>query len=130
MPIIVTALSNNEFFFTDFLLPPISEYVDLAASEHCTVLMHQLLKDCKNYEEGDSVRQLALFSSAVLKYEDLEVGLKLSSLIVTASVLVICNIQWILPDNKEPPQIIREQAMSNLIGIVSIRYEMQQCKIK
>lgn len=81
--------------------------------------MHRLLKNCKNYQDGDSVRLLALFSSALLKYEDLKVQLKLSSLIVTASVLVICNMQWLLSGSNETPNIIREQAMSNLIGVVS-----------
>lgn len=90
--------------------------------------MHELLKNCKNYQDKDTVRHLALFSSALLKYQDLEIQLKLSSLIVTTSVLVICNMQWLLPGNKELPQIIREQAMSNLIGVVSI--EMILVKLK
>lgn len=82
--------------------------------------MYQLLKDCKNYQDGDTVRHLALFSSAILKYQNLEVQLKLSSLIVTTSVLALCNMQWLLPGNKESPHIIKEQAMSNLIGVVCI----------
>lgn len=81
--------------------------------------MHRVLKDCKNFQDGDIVRLLALFSSALLKYQGFEVQLKLSSIIVTTSVLVICNMQWLLPSNKEMPEVIREQAMSNLIRIVS-----------
>lgn len=114
--------------FADFLLPPICEEVELKISEHCTSLMHELLKNCKNYQDKDTVRHLALFSSALLKYQDLEIQLKLSSLIVTTSVLVICNMQWLLPGNKELPQIIREQAMSNLIGVVSIEIILVKLK--
>lgn len=102
------------------MLLPICEEAELTVPEHCTSLMHQLLKDCKNYQEGDTVRQLALFSSGLLRYQDVEVQLKLSSLIVTTSVLTICNIQWLLPGNKELPCIKREQAMTNLIGVVRI----------
>ena len=102
------------------MLPPICEKVELKISEHSTFLMHQLLKNCKNYQDKDAVRHLALFSSALLKYQDREVQLKLSSLIVTTSVLVMCNMQWLLPGNKESPYVIREQTMSNLIGVVSI----------
>ncbi|XP_033175784.1 serine/threonine-protein kinase 11-interacting protein isoform X2 [Bombus impatiens] len=108
---------NFLLYVTDFLLPPICEEVELKISEHCTSLIHELLKNCKNYQDKDTIRHLALFSSALLKYQDLEIQLKLSSLIVTTSVLVICNMQWLLPGNKELPQIIREQAMSNLIGV-------------
>ncbi|XP_076231714.1 uncharacterized protein LOC143177580 isoform X2 [Calliopsis andreniformis] len=108
--------SNFLFYITDLSLPPSCE-VEFSVPEHCTILMHHLLKSCKNYQEGDSVRLLALFSSALLKYQDLKIQLKLSSLIVTASVLIICNMQWLLPGSKETPHVIREQAMSNLIGV-------------
>ncbi|XP_043250527.1 serine/threonine-protein kinase 11-interacting protein isoform X2 [Colletes gigas] len=111
---------NFLFYTTELSLPP-SCKVEFTVPEHCTSLMHTLLKDCTNFQEGDTVRLLALFSSALLKYQGLEVQLKLSSLIVTASVLVICNIQWLLPGNKEAPQIIRKQPMSNLIGIEHYR---------
>ncbi|KAF3423402.1 hypothetical protein E2986_01729 [Frieseomelitta varia] len=110
-------VTGNDFLFIDFVLPPICEKVDLKISEHSTSLMHQLLKNCKNYQDKDAVRHLALFSSALLKYQDREVQLKLSSLIVTTSVLVMCNMQWLLPGNKESPYVIREQTMSNLIGV-------------
>ncbi|XP_076762138.1 uncharacterized protein LOC143430051 isoform X1 [Xylocopa sonorina] len=108
---------NFLFYVTDFLLSPICDEVELTVSEYCTTFMHRLLKSCKNYQDGDAVRQLALFSSALLKYQDLEVQLKLSSLIVSASVLVICNMQWLLPGNKDMLHVIREQAMSNLVGV-------------
>lgn len=108
---------NFLLYVTDFLLPPICEEVELKISEHCTSLMHQLLKNSKNYQDKDAVRHLALFSSALLKYQDQQVQLKLSSLIVTTSVLAICNMQWLLPGNKESPYVIREQTMSNLIGV-------------
>lgn len=104
--------------FVDLSLPPSCE-VEFTVPEHCTILMHHLLKNCKNYQGGDAVRLLALFSSALLKYGDIKIQLKLFSLIVTASVLVICNMQWLLPGSKETPHVIREQAMSNLIGVVS-----------
>lgn len=81
--------------------------------------MHQLLKHCKNYQDGDAVKLLALFSSGLLKFQGVETQQKLSGLIVTASVLVICNMQWLLPGNKEVPRVIREQSVSNLIGVVS-----------
>lgn len=108
---------NFLFYVTDYLLPPICEEVELTVPDHYTMAMHRLLKNSNGYQNGDTVRQLALFSSASFKYQNLEVQLKLSSLIVTASVLVICNIQWLLPSSKEPPRIMREQAMSNLVGV-------------
>lgn len=83
--------------------------------------MHRLLKKCVNYQDGDAVRLLALFSSASLKHELHVCQHEMSNLIVTASVLVICNMQWLLPGSKEEPQVVREQAMSNLIGVVSDR---------
>ncbi|XP_017891214.1 serine/threonine-protein kinase 11-interacting protein isoform X2 [Ceratina calcarata] len=108
---------NFLFYVTDYLLPPICDQVELTVPDHYTTAMHRSLKNSKSYQDGDNVRQLALFSSASFKHHDLEVQLKLSSLIVTASVLVICNVQWLLPGSKELPRIIREQAMSNLVGV-------------
>ncbi|CAK9800790.1 Serine/threonine-protein kinase 11-interacting protein [Anthophora quadrimaculata] len=108
--------SNFLFYITELSLPPSCE-VEFSVPEHCTTLMHNLVQNCKNHQDGDSMRLLALFSSASLKHQNLEDQLKLSSLIVTTSVLVICNMQWLLPGNKEAPRVIREQAMSNLIGV-------------
>ncbi|XP_031832146.1 uncharacterized protein LOC116426790 isoform X2 [Nomia melanderi] len=108
--------SNFLFYITDTSLPPSCE-VEFTVPGHCTTLMHQLLKHCKNYQDGDAVKLLALFSSGLLKFQDVEMQQKLSGLIVTASVLVICNMQWLLPGNKEVPRVIREQSVSNLIGV-------------
>ncbi|XP_076173870.1 uncharacterized protein LOC143149906 isoform X2 [Ptiloglossa arizonensis] len=109
--------THNFLFYASDLSLPSSCKVEFTVPEHCTALMHRVLKDCKNFQDGDIVRLLALFSSALLKYQGFEVQLKLSSIIVTTSVLVICNMQWLLPSNKEMPEVIREQAMSNLIRI-------------
>ncbi|XP_076681070.1 serine/threonine-protein kinase 11-interacting protein isoform X3 [Andrena cerasifolii] len=108
--------SNFLFYITDLSLPPSCE-VEFTVPEHCTALMHRLLKKCVNYQDGDPVRLLALFSSASLKHELLVYQHEMSNLIVTASVLAICNMQWLLPGSKEEPQVVREQAMSNLIGV-------------
>ncbi|XP_076644442.1 uncharacterized protein LOC143354324 isoform X2 [Halictus rubicundus] len=108
--------SNFLFYITDMSLPPSCE-VEFAVPEHCTALMHQLLKDCKNHQDGDAVRLLALFCSGLLKCQNAEVQQKLSSLILTTTALVICNMHWLLPGNKEVPRVIKEQPLSNLIGL-------------
>lgn len=83
--------------------------------------MHILLMSTANYQAGDTVRLLAMFSSAVLKQHSDIVRLKLSGLIITNSALVILedNAQWLMPDSDRVPLVAREQAMSNLIAIVS-----------
>jgi len=83
--------------------------------------MHNLLTSTVNYQVEDSVRLLAMFSSAVLKYQNVITKLKLSGLILTSSALVILedNVQWLIPSSNRVPLAIREQAMSNLIAIVS-----------
>lgn len=104
----------------DLQLPPGCE-VEFTVPEHCSTAMHSLLTSTANYQAGDSVRLLAMFSSAVLKQQSDTVKLKLSGLIVTGSALVILedNAQWLLPDSDRVPLVAREQAMSNLIAIVS-----------
>lgn len=94
--------------------------------------MHSLLTSAANYQAGDSVRLLAMFSSAVLKQHSNTVKLKLSGLIVTGSALVILedNAQWLIPDSERVPLIAREQAMSNLIAIVSNSRLFFCCLIK
>lgn len=101
-------------------LPPSCE-VEFSVPEHCNTLMHNVLTSTTNYQDGDTVRFLALFSSAILKYQNLTTKLKVSGMIVTNSVLVILedNTQWLVPGSNQEPSFIREQAMSNLIGIVS-----------
>nr|XP_033339293.1 serine/threonine-protein kinase 11-interacting protein [Megalopta genalis]XP_033339294.1 serine/threonine-protein kinase 11-interacting protein [Megalopta genalis]XP_033339295.1 serine/threonine-protein kinase 11-interacting protein [Megalopta genalis]XP_033339296.1 serine/threonine-protein kinase 11-interacting protein [Megalopta genalis] len=108
--------SNFLFYISDMSLPPSCE-IEFAVPEHCTASMHQLLKNCKNYQDGDAVRLLALFRSGSIKCQHDELQEKLSSFIVTANVLVICNMHWLLPDNKEVPRLIREQPLSNLVGV-------------
>lgn len=110
--------TNFLFYITDLQLPPGCE-VEFSVPEHCTAQMHNLLKTSKCYHEEDAVSLLALFSSAVLKDREAAMELKLSSLIVTASALVILedNMQWLLPESNEVPKIATEQAMSNLISI-------------
>ncbi|XP_078051499.1 uncharacterized protein LOC144477636 [Augochlora pura] len=109
--------SNFLFYISDMSLPPSCE-IEFVVPEHCTVSMHQLLKNCKNYQDGDAVRLLALFRSGLIKCQHDELQEKLSSFIVTENVLVICNMHWLLPDNKGVPHLIREQPLSNLVGIV------------
>ncbi|XP_076294784.1 serine/threonine-protein kinase 11-interacting protein isoform X3 [Lasioglossum baleicum] len=108
--------SNFLFYVTDMSLPPSCE-VEFAVPEHCTASMQQLLKDCKNHQDGDTVRLLALFCSGSLKCQNAEVQQKLSSLILTTTALVICNMHWLLPGSKEVPHVIKEQPLSNVIGL-------------
>ncbi|XP_011152969.1 serine/threonine-protein kinase 11-interacting protein isoform X2 [Harpegnathos saltator] len=110
--------SNFLFYITDLQLPPSCE-VEFTVPEHCSTLMHNLLTSTANYQAGDSVRLLAMFSFAVLKQQSDTVKLKLSGLIVMGSVLVILedNAQWLMPESNRMPLIAREQAMSNLIAI-------------
>lgn len=84
--------------------------------------MHSLLSRIKKDETGgDTVRILALYSSAVLKYHNITTMSRYSGLLVTASALVILedNMQWLLPNTKVVPVVLKEQTMSNLMGIVS-----------
>ncbi|XP_032680725.1 serine/threonine-protein kinase 11-interacting protein isoform X2 [Odontomachus brunneus] len=110
--------SNFLFYITDLQLPPSCE-VEFTVPEHCSTLMHSLLTSTANYQAGDTVRLLAMFSSAVLKQHSDIIKLKLSGLIVTNSALVILedNAQWLMPDSDRVPLVAREQAMSNLIAI-------------
>lgn len=84
--------------------------------------MHSLLSRIKKDETGgDAVRILALYSSGVLKYHNITTMSRYSGLLVTASALVILedNMQWLLPNTKVVPVVLKEQTMSNLMGIVS-----------
>lgn len=84
--------------------------------------MHSLLSRIKKDEsDDDAVRILALYSSAVLKYHNITTMSQYSGLLVTASTLVILedNMQWLLPNTKVVPVVLKEQTMSNLMGIVS-----------
>lgn len=106
----------------DLQLPPSCE-VEFTVPEHCSTVMHNLLTSTANYQAGDAVRLLAMFSCAVLKQQSDTIKLKLSGLIVTGSALVILedNAHWLMPDSDRMPLVVREQAMSNLIAIVSIQ---------
>ncbi|XP_011346025.1 serine/threonine-protein kinase 11-interacting protein isoform X2 [Ooceraea biroi] len=110
--------SNFLFYITDLQLPPSCE-VEFSIPEHCSALMHNLLMSTANYQAEDSVRLLAMFSSAVLKYQNITTKLKLSGLVLTSSALVILedNVQWFIPGSNRVPLAAREQAMSNLIAI-------------
>lgn len=83
--------------------------------------MNDLLKSTVNYKTGDVVRLLAIFSSAILKYQNVITKFKLSGLILTNAILIILedNVQWLIPGHDQVPLIAREQTMSNLIAIVS-----------
>lgn len=104
----------------DLHLPPSCE-VEFSVPEHCNPLMQNLLTNTANYQNGDVVRLLAIFSSAILKYQNVTTKLKLSGLILTTSALVILkdNVQWLIPRSNQVPVVAREQAMSNLLSIVS-----------
>ncbi|XP_015179281.1 PREDICTED: serine/threonine-protein kinase 11-interacting protein isoform X2 [Polistes dominula] len=111
--------SNFLFYITDPPLPASCE-VEFSVPEHCSTLMHNLLSDIKKDENSDdTVRILALFSSAVLKCHNNTVMTKYSGLLITASTLVILedNMQWLLPNTKVVPVVLKEQTMSNLMGI-------------
>jgi len=104
----------------DLQLPASCE-VEFSIPERYSILMHNILTNTANYQIGDIVQLLAMFSSAILKHQNVTTKLKLSGLILTSTVLVILkdNVQWLIPSSDQVPLIAREQAMSNLIGIVS-----------
>ncbi|XP_046828648.1 uncharacterized protein LOC124428534 isoform X1 [Vespa crabro] len=111
--------SNFLFYITDPPLPA-SCKIEFSVPEHCSTLMHSLLSRIKKDENGgDTVRILALYSSAVLKYHNITTMSQYSGLLVTASTLVILedNMQWLLPNTKVVPVVLKEQTMSNLMGI-------------
>ncbi|XP_050461637.1 serine/threonine-protein kinase 11-interacting protein isoform X2 [Cataglyphis hispanica] len=110
--------SNFLFYITDLQLPPSCE-VEFSVPEYFSILMHDLLTSTANYKTGDVVRLLAIFSSAVLKYQNVITNLKLSGLILTNAILMILedNVQWLIPGSNQTPLIAREQTMSNLIAI-------------
>ncbi|XP_018393306.1 PREDICTED: serine/threonine-protein kinase 11-interacting protein isoform X1 [Cyphomyrmex costatus] len=110
--------SNFLFYITDLQLPASCE-VEFSIPERYSILMHNILTNTANYQTGDIVRLLAIFSSAILKYQNIAIKLKLSGLILTGAALVILkdNVQWLIPDSDQVPLVTREQAISNLIGI-------------
>lgn len=83
--------------------------------------IRNILRSSKNHKEEDATRLLALFSSAILKSTHETQKLKVSSLIITSSTLVVTQdkVQWLLPGNNKLPSIVAEQGMSNLIEVVS-----------
>lgn len=95
--------------------------MEFSVPVHCSTSMHNLLTSTANYQADDSIRLLAMFSSAVLKHQNVTARLKLAGLILTSSALVILedNVQWLVPGSNRTPVAAREQAMSNLIAIVS-----------
>lgn len=107
-------------FDKDSLLPASCE-LEFTVPQHCSTLARNALKLAKNYKQDEPVRLLALFSSAIIKFSDQTVKLNVSSLIITSSTLVILEdkIQWLLPGSDQIPAIQYEQAMSNLIEVVS-----------
>ncbi|KAL0117693.1 hypothetical protein PUN28_008833 [Cardiocondyla obscurior] len=110
--------SNFLFYITDLQLPASCE-VEFSIPERYSILMHNILTNTANYQTGDTVRLLAIFSSAILKCQNVSTKLKLSGLIVTGATLVILrdDVRWLIPGNDKEPLIAKEQAMSNLIGI-------------
>ncbi|XP_043681412.1 serine/threonine-protein kinase 11-interacting protein isoform X2 [Vespula pensylvanica] len=111
--------SNFLFYLTDPPLPANCK-IEFSVPEHCSTLMHSLLSRIKKDEnDDDAVRILALYSSAVLKYHNITTMSQYSGLLVTASTLVILedNMQWLLPNTKVVPVVLKEQTMSNLMGI-------------
>ncbi|CAL1678329.1 unnamed protein product [Lasius platythorax] len=110
--------SNFLFYITDLQLPPSCE-VEFSIPEYFSISMHNLLTSTGNYQTGDVVRLLAIFSSAVLKYQNVITKIKLSGLILTNALLVILedDVQWLIPGSDQAPLIAREQTISNLIAI-------------
>jgi len=101
---------------------PASCEVEFSIPERYSILTHNILTNTANYQTGDTVRLLAMFSSAILKSQNqVTTKLKLSGLILTSATLVILkdNVRWLIPDSDQVPLVAREQTMSNLIGIVS-----------
>ncbi|XP_015584680.1 serine/threonine-protein kinase 11-interacting protein isoform X4 [Cephus cinctus] len=110
--------SNLLFYLNDLRLLDSCE-VEFSVPEHCSSLMHNLIKSSKHYRENDSIRLLAMFSFATLRFENRNVKLKMSGLVITSSALVIIEdkMHWLMPGNPEIPAIMTEQHMSNLIEV-------------
>ncbi|XP_001600307.1 serine/threonine-protein kinase 11-interacting protein isoform X1 [Nasonia vitripennis] len=110
--------SNFLFYLTDSPLPASCE-VEFMVPQYCSDSIKNILKSSKIHKEEDSIRLLALFSSAVLTSPSETIKLKVSGLIVTSSSLVIIQdkCHWLLPGNNKLPSIITEQGMSNLIEV-------------
>lgn len=108
------------FFFTDSPLPASCE-VEFTVPQYCNSSIKDILKSSKDHKEDDSIGLLALFSSALLKLSAETVKLKVASLIVTSSALVVTQdkVHWLLPGNNKLPTIVAEQGMSNLIEVVN-----------
>jgi hypothetical protein len=100
---------------------PASCEVEFMVPQYCNTSMKNILKSSKNNKEEDSIRLLALFSSAVLKSPQDIKKFKISSLIITSSTLIVMQdkIHWLLSENNKIPTIVAEQGMSNLIEVVS-----------
>ncbi|XP_066591773.1 serine/threonine-protein kinase 11-interacting protein isoform X2 [Prorops nasuta] len=110
--------SNFLFYLTDISLPENCE-VDCHVPEHCISLVHDMLSSTNNYENEASIRILAFFSSATLKFDNTDTNVNYSGLIVTSTALIILksNLNWLIVGNSDPPEILKEQAMTNLIAI-------------
>ncbi|XP_058800960.1 serine/threonine-protein kinase 11-interacting protein isoform X2 [Phymastichus coffea] len=110
--------SNFLFYLTDSPLPASCE-VEFTVPQYYNTSMKNILKSSKNHKEEDAIRLLAIFSSAVLKFAHETQKLKVSSLIVTSSTLIITQdkIHWLLSGSNKLPSIVAEQGMSNLIEV-------------
>ncbi|KAL7305323.1 hypothetical protein TKK_0002453 [Trichogramma kaykai] len=110
--------SNFLFYLTNSPLPPSCE-VEFIVPQYCNAALKNMLKFCKNYKEEVPIRLLALFSSATLKWSNDSIKLKMSSLIITSSDLIVMQdkINWLLSEKNELPGIVVEQGMSNLIEV-------------
>ncbi|XP_034937673.1 serine/threonine-protein kinase 11-interacting protein isoform X2 [Chelonus insularis] len=112
--------SNFLFYLTDLPLPTSCE-VEFAIPEQCTTAIHNLMMASKYYRTNDAVRIFALFSSAKLNLENQPVKLKIGGLLITTSTLILTEdkLNWLIPDSNNDPAKLTEQAMSNLIEVVS-----------
>jgi len=90
--------------------------------QYCNTSIKNVLISSKIFKENDSIKFLALLSSATLKMLNDTIKLKVSSLIISSTTIVILqdNMHWLLPGNNKLPSIVSEQAMSNLIEVVSV----------
>ena len=95
--------------------------MEFTIPEQCTTALQSLMLSSKHHRDGDSIRFLALFSSARLAFDDSDVKLKAGGLVVTTSTLLLTgdNIQWLLPGSNEMPTTQAEQTISNLIEVVT-----------
>lgn len=95
--------------------------MEFSIPAHCNSRLQHLLQSSIHHQGGDAVRLLALFSCCTIKHDNKTMVIKVAGLLVTVSALLVIeeNMQWLIAGSSERPAIRIEEAMSNLIEVVS-----------